>query len=181
MAVKIGLVFGSTTGNTHDAADEIREQFAEYIDDCLDIDATDFETLATFDVLLVGIPTWDIGELEASWYFALERGENKDVRFDGLTVAFFGDGDQGGYPENFQDAMGILRELFIGRGASAEVGHWPLDGYEFDESKAVVDGKFVGLPLDCLNQPDETDERIQSWCTQLKTELGITELEMRSG
>ncbi|MEM7135475.1 MAG: flavodoxin [Myxococcota bacterium] len=171
--MKIGLVFGSTTGNTHDAADEIQERLADYIDQCIDIDGTHFETLRQFDVLLIGIPTWDIGELENSWYYTIERPENKDVRFDSVKVAFFGDGDQGGYPENFQDAMGILRDLFIARGASADIGHWPTDGYEFEASKAVVDGKFVGLALDCLNQPDDTDERIDAWCAQVKAELGL--------
>ena len=172
--MKIGLVFGSSTGNTHDAADAIQEQFADHIEESIDIDDTNFEVLSKFDVLLIGVPTWDIGELEASWYFATERAENQDVRFEGVKVAFFGDGDQGGYPENFQDAMGILRELFLSRGASAEIGHWPTEGYEFEASKAVVDGKFIGLSLDSLNQPDETDERIETWCAQLKAELGLS-------
>jgi flavodoxin len=48
---------------------------------------------------------------------------------------------------------------------------WPTDGYEFDESKAVVDGKFVGLVLDDYNEPNKTDDRIKAWVAHIQPEL----------
>ncbi len=48
------------------------------------------------------------------------------------------------------------------------VGYWSTDGYEFTDSKALRDGKFVGLALDEANQSDLTQERIKAWVAQLK-------------
>lgn len=44
-------------------------------------------------------------------------------------------------------------------------------GYTFDSSIAVVDGKFVGLPLDEVNEDNKTDERISAWVEQVKQEI----------
>jgi flavodoxin I len=46
-----------------------------------------------------------------------------------------------------------------------------IEGYEFTESKAFRDGKFVGLALDEDNQSDLTEERIKKWVSTLKTEM----------
>ncbi|HAS51747.1 MAG TPA: hypothetical protein DCS21_08410, partial [Gammaproteobacteria bacterium] len=51
------------------------------------------------------------------------------------------------------------------------IGSWPIDGYEFEKSKALRDGEFVGLVLDQDNQADLTDERIEEWLEQVKPEL----------
>ena len=51
------------------------------------------------------------------------------------------------------------------------VGKVETDGYEFDASTAVVDGEFIGLPLDEDNQSDLTDKRIETWLAQIKNEL----------
>ena len=45
------------------------------------------------------------------------------------------------------------------------------DGYTFDDSEAVVDGKFVGLALDDVNEDDKTDERIDAWIDSIKGSL----------
>ena len=44
------------------------------------------------------------------------------------------------------------------------------DGYDHTESKAEVDGKFVGLMCDEDNQYDESEPRAQAWVAQLKEE-----------
>ena len=36
-------------------------------------------------------------------------------------------------------------------------------GYNYSNSAAVTDGKFIGLALDETNEADKTDERIASW------------------
>jgi Flavodoxin. len=58
------------------------------------------------------------------------------------------------------------------RGAEL-VGLWPVDGYEFDESPAVEDGRFVGLALDNANQYELTEDRIKTWVRQLTREFGL--------
>jgi flavodoxin I len=126
--------------------------------------------LADYSTLIIGCPTWNIGEMQSDWEGLYE--ELDEVDFNGKTVAYFGPGDQVGYADNFQDAMGILEEKISSLGAKT-IGHWPTDGYDFTESRAVKNGKFVGLALDEDNQSDLTDQRIKAWTTQLKLELGL--------
>ncbi|MEE0526904.1 MAG: flavodoxin, partial [Prevotellamassilia sp.] len=42
------------------------------------------------------------------------------------------------------------------------------DDYTFDSSAAVVDGYFVGLALDEVNESDKTAARLSVWAAELK-------------
>ena len=95
-----------------------------------------------------------------------------DIDFKGKKVAYFGAGDQIGYSENFQDAMGILEEKISSLGVET-IGYTSTEGYDFVESKAVVDGKFVGLAIDEDNQSEITESLIKSWVSQIKTKFGF--------
>jgi flavodoxin I len=68
--------------------------------------------------------------------------------------------------------MGILEEKNSEQGDTT-VGFWSTEGYEFNKSKAVKNGKFVGLALDEDNQSELTDQRIKAWVAQLKLEFGL--------
>ncbi|MBW4657944.1 MAG: flavodoxin FldA [Drouetiella hepatica Uher 2000/2452] len=168
---KIGLFYGTQTGNTQTAAEIIQKELggssAVDLHDVSTVDTTDFEG---YEFIIIGCPTWNIGELQSDWegfYDELEA-----IAFTGKKVAYFGVGDQVGYADNFQDAMGILEEKILSLGGTT-VGCWSTDGYDFNESKAVRDGKFVGLAIDEDNQSELTDSRIKSWVTQLKREFGL--------
>ncbi len=90
--------------------------------------------------------------------------------FHGKTIAYFGTGDQLGYVDNFMDAVGILEAKISARGGKT-IGYWSTDGYDFSESKAVKNGKFVGLAIDEDNQSELTDERIKVWVAQINKEF----------
>jgi flavodoxin I len=53
------------------------------------------------------------------------------------------------------------------------VGYWPVDGYDFNESKAVVDGKLLSLAIDEDNKSELTEAPIKSWVSQLKKEFSL--------
>ena len=169
---KIGLFYGSTTGKTEAAAEMIRDEFGGSgtvtLHEIADVSSSDF---ADYEYIIIGCPTWDIGELQADWdgFF---NDDLEDVDFSNKTIAYFGTGDQVGYEENFQDAMGILEEKISGLGGKT-VGYWPTDGYDHEASKADKGGKFVGLALDDDNQSELTESRIKQWVAQLKNEFGI--------
>ncbi len=55
-----------------------------------------------------------------------------------------------------------LYKLFGDAGA-ALIGGMATDGFEFRRSRAVQDGRFVGLALDQHLQHQLTDERIEAW------------------
>ena len=82
----------------------------------------------------------------------------------------FGCGDYNGFSTRFCDAMSALYDAAKGAGATM-VGEVSTDGYTFDESTSVVDGKFVGLALDEDNESDLTDARISAWIDSIKPML----------
>lgn len=51
------------------------------------------------------------------------------------------------------------------------IGGVSTNGYTFDESESVVDGKFVGLALDEVNEDNKTDERINAWVAEIQPSL----------
>ena len=169
---KVGLFFGTQTGTTQDIAERIQAELGGgSVVDLHDISGADASDFEQYDCIIVGCPTWDIGELQSDWEGFYEDDLGK-INFSGKKVAYFGAGDQYGYADNFQDAIGILEEKIAARGGKT-VGYWSTDGYEFDESKAVKNGKFVGLAIDETNQSELTDERVKAWSAQLKQEFGL--------
>ncbi|MDG2616392.1 flavodoxin FldA [Thermoleptolyngbya oregonensis NK1-22] len=168
---KIGLFFGTQTGNTQTIAEQIQKEFGgDGVVELIDIADASPEDFEAYECVIVGCPTWNIGELQSDWEGFYD--ELDAIAFSGKKVAYFGAGDQVGYADNFQDAMGILEEKISSLGGTT-VGYWPVDGYDFNESKAVRNGKFVGLAIDEDNQSDLTDERVKSWVAQLKREFGV--------
>ncbi len=161
---KIGLFWGSDTGNTETVAGMIAESIGEELVDVYDISQCSPEDILQYDYLIFGIPTWGNGELQSDWEDFFPNLSEMD--FSGKTVALFGLGDQFTYSSYFLDAMGMLHDEIVPQGVKI-VGHWPTEGYEFEESKAIVDGNFVGLAIDQDNQDDLTPERVQLWVEQL--------------
>ena len=84
----------------------------------------------------------------------------------GKKVAVFGCGDSASYSDTFCSAMKELYDAAQEAGATL-VGAVSTDGYEFDDSDAVVDGHFVGLALDDVNEDGKTEERIDAWIPTL--------------
>lgn len=67
--------------------------------------------------------------------------------------------------------MGILYEQVKKANANV-IGYWNnIDDYKFDESKAFIDNRFVGLALDEDNQEELTESRIKSWTSKIKEEI----------
>jgi flavodoxin I len=163
----IGVFYGSTTGNTESAATEISEQLGNA--DLFDIGATPAAQMNEYDVLVLGTSTLGLGDLQDDWEDVVS--ELGGLALEGKKVALFGTGDQYTYEDTFCDAVGLLYEALEGTGAEF-VGAWPTEGYEYMESRAEIDGKFVGLVLDDDNQDDMTAERIAKWVALLKAELG---------
>lgn len=169
---KIGLFYGSDEGNTESVALRIRARLGEDRVDVHDIaDVTQLE-IADYQQLIFGIPTWDFGQIQSDWEEFWE--DVQEVDFSGKTVALFGLGDQFGYGDYFLDAMGMLHDVIVEGGATI-VGHWPTEGYEFEASKAEIEGegKFVGLAIDEDQQEELTAGRLNRWCQQIAEEFAL--------
>ncbi|WP_028469866.1 flavodoxin FldB [Neptunomonas japonica] len=166
MRKQVGVIYGSTTGNTERAAELMVEQLGQQavLHNIVDVG---LEGIADYDICIFGIPTWDFGELQEDWQDVWDEFSN--VNLQGKPCALFGLGDQIGYGEWFLDAMGLLHDLLQQAGAKV-YGQWSIEGYRFEASKALTeDGQFfVGLALDDDCQFAESDERISIWLEQLK-------------
>ncbi len=131
------------------------------IKDIIDSSKADFLTCET---LILGVSTWGIGEVQDDWQIFLSCPEKLDLT--GIRVAIFGLGDQESYPDTFADALGKLYDFLIPTGCDI-IGSWSTSGYEFSESAAVREGRFVGLVLDEENQPEMTELRINKWLQKI--------------
>jgi flavodoxin I len=175
MTKRIGLFYGSTNGTTEWLAETIADTWAEAgmtkLEPINIADVDELTDLLEYDYLIIGCPTWDIGELQEDW--DVKSPQISDLDMSGKLVAIFGSGDQEGYPDNFQDAIGILGKKFRECGATL-VGFTSIDGYDFDESAGVENDKFMGLSIDEINQDSLTSERVQAWVTQIISEFDLT-------
>ncbi|MBU3021974.1 flavodoxin FldB [Aestuariibacter sp. A3R04] len=173
--LSIGLFYGSTTCYTEMAAEKIQAQldalFEAPVVSVFNIKETALKQCEAFDIIVFGISTWDFGELQEDWESSWE--DVYQLNLKDKTVALFGLGDQLGYADWFQDALGMLHDALSESGCEF-IGLWPNQGYDFAASKGLTEDKrhFVGLSLDDENQYDLTDDRIQTWCHQLLDELG---------
>ncbi|WP_299685473.1 flavodoxin FldB [uncultured Vibrio sp.] len=168
--MKIGLFYGSTTCYTEMAAEKIRGIIGEELVDIHNVKETPLSLMADYDLLLLGISTWDFGEIQEDWNDLWDDIATTPVK--GKVVALFGLGDQEGYGEWFLDAMGLLHDELKTAGAEF-VGFWPNDdSYQFEASKALTkdQSQFVGLALDEDSQYELSDERIASWVEQVLVE-----------
>ena len=164
---KIGLFWGSTSDNTKIAS----EFMQEYLEDkgfeveSHDIGDVDVEDILNYENVIIGCPTWNIGELQDDWDSVFMRYEELD--FSCVTAAFFGCGDQTGYPDNFLDAIGILAKPSMDKGGKL-IGKCSTEPYDFRESVALDGDKLLGLGLDYDNDDeDDCEELMVSWLDQI--------------
>jgi flavodoxin I len=173
---KIGIFFGTDTGNTRKVAKSIAKKLGDAAADPVNVNKASADDLLAYGALILGTPTLGDGELPGldsgaqaeSWAEFLPQLEGKDL--SGKVVAIYGLGDQEGYGHEFVDAMIELYNAAIDGGAKV-VGAWPAEGYSFEASQSIVEGDFVGLVIDNDNQSDLTAERVDAWLEIVKPEL----------
>jgi len=158
---KTGIFYGSTTGNTEAVAKTIAKKLNA---ECFDVASTPVENILQYDHLILGTSTLGLGDLQDDWEACLSNLKGLDL--SGKTVALFGLGDAGSYPDTFVDGLGSLYNVIKDKGCIL-VGDVDPEEYEFDDSTALVDGKFVGLPLDEDNESGLTAGRIEKWIEKI--------------
>ncbi len=139
---KIGLFYGSDTGTTEEIVEKIKDAFSKEIS-LHNIAEASKEDMEKYDKLILASSTWGDGDLQADWEDFENNLENID--FSNKTVALVGLGDQEGYDDSFCNALGHLYNYVKD---AKIIGRTSTEGYEFEESTAVIDGEFIGLVLD---------------------------------
>lgn len=161
----IGLYYGSTTGTTETVAGKIAAALGI---EAKNVSELSDDAIASVDVLILGTSTWGFGDLQDDWYDGVKKLEKANL--NGKVVALFGCGDSSSYSDTFCEGMSHIFEAIADKGCKI-VGAVATDGYSFDSSNAVRDGKFVGLALDEDNESGKTDTRIENWLSQIKADL----------
>lgn len=177
----IGIFFGTESGTTRLIAKKIAKKLRDRVDPervakPLNINRISAAQLLEFRFLILGTPTYGEGELPGrelrldndNWVEFLPNLAG--ASFANRRVALFGLGDQEEYPGHFLDAMGHLYRFFQAAGAEL-IGSCPTDGFEFTQSQAVVDGRFVGLAIDHHLQHLLTDARIDAWLDDIVAQI----------
>ena len=173
---RIGIFFGTDTGRTRLLAKQIARKLGDVADAPVNVGRTRVEDFVAYEALILGSPTLGAGELpglstglsQPSWEEFLPQLADADL--SGKRIAIYGLGDQKKYPDEFVDAIGLIHDALLARGARV-IGHWPVEGYEFTASRAVDGNHFLGLAIDQINQPLLTEARVDAWLAQIRPEL----------
>lgn len=160
------IFFGSNGGATESVAKQIADKLdGAKVFDVANVSASETEK---YQNLILGTSTWGIGDLQDDWENFLPDLDKEDL--SNKNIALFGLGDGESYPDSFVDAMGTLYDELQNKGCSF-VGQVDTAEYNFDDSKAIYNGKFVGLALDEDNESDLTEVRIKNWVAGIKSNL----------
>ena len=165
---KIGIFYGSTTGNTESIAEKIATHLGVEKANLHNVMTTKVEAVEPYEVLLLGCSTWGAGELQDDWNDFLFK--LKDKKLEGKTVAIFGCGDAASYSDSFCDALGLIHSELEHTGCKF-IGETETEDYDFSHSMAVVKGKFVGLPIDDNQESGKTEKQMKAWVEKLKKEI----------
>ena len=155
------VVYGSSTGTCEGIANDIASALGVKAINVSDMTA---EVIAEHDNLILGTSTWGAGEVQDDWYDGLNVIKAADM--DGKTVALFGCGDSASYSDTFCGGMAEIYNAVKDKGANV-IGMVDASDYSYDDSEAVIDGKFVGLALDNDNEQHKTASRIEAWIKSL--------------
>ncbi len=172
---KTGIFYGPENGSVNRVAERIAEMLGPEKAELVAVanaTAADFDRYdqILFGISTIGKETWDGKQAAGDWArFMPEIGKG---RLEGKTTAIFGLGDHITYASHFVDAMGQLAGELRKAGARL-CGQVSAEGYEFEDSAALADGMFVGLPLDEDYEPELTPGRLSAWLGQLSSSFSF--------
>ena len=172
---KIAIFYGPVGGAVNRVADKIKEAIGEDKVEMVSVKDASVADLEKYDKIIfgastVGNDTWDSEFSNNDWAKFLPQLSKID--FADKTVAIFGLGDHITYAHGFVDHIGLVGKELMKNGA-ALVGPVKTDDYEFDESEAIIDDMFIGLPIDEDFEPELTDERVAAWVELIKPDFGF--------
>lgn len=163
--MKIGIFYGSTTGNTEAAAQQIAEILGVDSADIHNVGEASADDAQNYDELVLGSSTWGCGDLQDDWYDFLEGLGAQDL--SGKKVALFGCGDSDSYSDTFCGALGQIYDGLKDTGCTFVGAYEPTD-YNVTDSDVCRDGLFVGLALDESSDDATNGARMDAWCALVK-------------
>jgi flavodoxin I len=170
---KIAIFFGPADGSVHRVARLVASKIGAERSELIHVANATEEDLKKYDQIIFGISTvgketWDQKFGNVDW--AKFMPHVYDFDFTGKKVAIFGLGDHVTYAYHFVNTMGVLARIILKNGGKL-IGKVRPDGYTFQDSEALEEGVFLGLPLDEDYEPELTDLRVPNWVPQILKEF----------
>lgn len=170
---KIGIFYGPADGSTEKVAKQIQIELGIENADLYLIKYTKASDLDKYENIIFGCSTlggetWNATKSKPDW--DLFRPELDKLNYSGKAFALFGLGDNISYPRNFVDNMGVIGKVLLSKNANI-VGRTSKDDYEFTDSEALIDGKFIGLPISEDFESEKTDARVSKWISIIKQDF----------
>lgn len=169
MKNNIAIIYGPQGGNTERVAKLLADKIG--LENCtlIPVKETTPETFSKFNSFIfggstIGTHNWSIPSTSDDWDIFLPKFRKIDM--SGKKVAIFGLGDHIAYPNNFVDGMRVIYDALTEKNTQI-FGQCNTDEYEFNESEAVVNGMFVGLPVDEDFEEEFTEQRIENWLNNM--------------
>lgn len=162
---KIAIVYGTSTGVTEEIAQRLLAHFDGA--DIYNADKVNAQDLTAYDVLILGSSTQGVGDVQDDWEILLPKMAKLDLK--GKKIALFALGDSASFSTSFAGAMAHIYKAL--KGKADFIGAVSTDGYTYDDSDAVENDMFIGLPIDEDNESDLTDERLATWAEALKAAM----------
>lgn len=172
-AVKnVGIFYAPSGGSVQKVARLVKQKLVDEKPDLFVISDTTPLQLLDYRLLILvcstlGRNTWEM-EQKDPWSLFIPQLHR--IRLEGRKVAIIGLGDHVSYPNNFVDGMGILGYTIEEIGGRL-IGETATQDYVFNDSRALRNGKFIGLPLDEDYEAEKTQERMERWLKEIKPEL----------
>lgn len=161
----VGIFYGSTGGKTKEVVDILASQLG----DAKVFDVADgLSEIDNFDNIILASPTYGMGELQDDWASCID--ELAEVKMEGKVVGLIGVGDAALFGANYVESMMHLYDAVEPNGAKI-VGLMSTDDYDYEDSLAVVDDKFMGLPIDASYDEETIASKLEEWLDKIKPEF----------
>ena len=169
---RLGIFYAPSGGSVHKVARLIKQKLSDFAPDLFVVSAIQPSILLDYQNLILvsstlGRSTWEM-EQRDPWSSFLPQLQR--LHLQGRKVALVGLGDHVSYSNNFVDGMGILADIVEKMGGEL-IGETETLDYVFNDSRALRNGKFVGLPLDEDYESERTEARIDQWLNKILSHL----------
>lgn len=162
--MKKAIFYASNKGFAGDVAKRIAGKLN--IADIFDIKDISVNKITGYSHVILVVSTHADGEIQRDLKAQLD--DFKALNFSNTTLALVGLGDGVGHADTFNNALGEVYDIVSAGGANT-VGNSENEGYVYEATTALRNGKFPGLALDLPNQSLINEERINAWIAQIST------------
>ncbi len=154
---KVGIFYGSNSGNTEEVAQQIKSLIGNA--EVHDVSSASSKDLEQYENIIFGSSTWGSGDLQDDFEHFIDTVIKVDLSTK--KIAIFGLGDSSSYGDTFVNSIAHIYNAV--KDKTQVIGSVSSSDYSFEESDAVIDGLFVGLPIDVDIESKKTDERLEKW------------------